>query len=359
MEVRLDKVAKKFGEITAVNEVSITFADRKLTTLLGPSGCGKTTTLRCISGFYLPDAGEVYLGEKLVNYIPPNRRDTITVFQTLAIFPHKTVGENVAYGLEIRKLPKKEVQSKVDEMLTLVGLKGFENRYPHQLSGGQQQRIALARSLIVEPKALLLDEPLSDLDAKLKVNMRTEIKKLQRELGITMIYVTHDQEEAMSISDYLVVMNDGKIEQIGPPIEVYQNPRTEFVAGFVGKANYISGTLTRIAQDEGIAFVKSPFGMFTIQTTNEEADESLLNKTVKMLIRPEEFALSDEKKQKNTISGKVVVAMFLGSVMRYEVDVGWEKNFIVDMPNPKSQEIRSRGDKLTLTVPKENLKLIW
>ncbi|KUK18369.1 MAG: Maltooligosaccharide ABC transporter, ATPase component [Thermococcus sibiricus] len=208
-------------------------------TLLGPSGCGKTTTLRIIVGFERPDKGAVYFGEKLMNHVPPYERNIGIVFQDYALFPHMNVFDNIAFGLKVRKIPRNEIEKRVIWALELVGLKGFEKRYPEQLSGGQQQRVALARALVIEPQVLLLDEPLSNLDAKIRERLRGEIKRIQRELGITTIYVTHDQEEAMAISDRIAVMNIGKVEQIGTPLELYYNPNTEFVAQFLGLSNIL------------------------------------------------------------------------------------------------------------------------
>ncbi|WP_048159803.1 ABC transporter ATP-binding protein [Thermococcus barophilus] len=208
-------------------------------TLLGPSGCGKTTTLRIIAGFEKPDRGEVLFNGRIMNEIPPYERNIGIVFQDYALFPHMTVFKNIAFGLELRKLPREEIEKRVRQAIKLVGLEGFENRYPEQLSGGQQQRVALARALVIEPKVLLLDEPLSNLDAKIRERLRGEIKRIQKELGITTIYVTHDQEEAMAISDRIAVMNDGRIEQVGKPLELYYHPKTEFVAKFLGLSNII------------------------------------------------------------------------------------------------------------------------
>lgn len=208
-------------------------------TLLGPSGCGKTTTLRIIAGFEKPSTGDVYFGEKLMNGVPPYERGIGIVFQDYALFPHMNVFENVAFGLKLKKFPKREIEEKVEWALRLVGLEGFEKRYPEQLSGGQKQRVALARALVIEPKVLLLDEPLSNLDAKIRERLRGEIKRIQKELGITTIYVTHDQEEAMAISDRIAIMNVGHIEQVGRPLELYYKPKTEFVARFLGLSNIL------------------------------------------------------------------------------------------------------------------------
>ena len=244
VSVTLEHVTKKFkdvkgkSDVIAVNDSHFVIEPGELVTLLGPSGCGKTTTLRMIAGFELPTEGKIYIGNEEVTMLPPNKRDTATMFQSYGLFPHMTVFDNVAYGLKLRKIPHEEITKRVNETLSLVGLADYGDRAPSKLSGGQQQRVALARSLIVTPSVLLLDEPLSNLDALLREQMRVEIRKIQKELGITAVYVTHDRVEAMSLSDRVVVMKDGYIRQIGSPIDIYENPDSRFVAGFVGKAAF-------------------------------------------------------------------------------------------------------------------------
>ncbi|WP_258084045.1 ABC transporter ATP-binding protein [Thermococcus thermotolerans] len=239
VDVKLENIVKTFGETVALKGINLHIKAGELFTLLGPSGCGKSTTLRIIAGLDFPDSGTIYFGDDEVTYLPSSKRGAVLVFQNYALWPHMTVFDNVAYGLKLKKLPKEEIRKKVEWALDLVKLRGFEDRYPTQLSGGQQQRVAIARALVVEPKVLLLDEPLSNLDAKLRLEMRSEIRRIQRELGITVIYVTHDQEEAMAISDRIAVMNVGTVEQVGTPREIYESPRTEFVASFMGKTNVI------------------------------------------------------------------------------------------------------------------------
>ncbi|MFZ1551370.1 MAG: ABC transporter ATP-binding protein, partial [Anaerolineae bacterium] len=249
MYLVLENLVKTFtsrggvGEVNAVDGVSLSIAQGDLVTLLGPSGCGKTTTLRLIAGFEFPNSGQILLDGAPINDLPPHQRGMSMVFQSYAIFPHLNVFENIAYGLDVQKRPRDEIKRRVARVLELVELTGLENRAPNQLSGGQQQRVALARALVMEPKVLLMDEPLSNLDAKLREQMRTEIRRIQKRLGITSVYVTHDQVEAMTLSDQIVVMNQGQIVQIGTPDEIYRRPRTRFVADVIGQANFIEGAV--------------------------------------------------------------------------------------------------------------------
>ena len=238
-QVIIQNAVKRYGDFTALNGVSLDIQEGEFFTLLGPSGCGKTTLLRMIAGFNSIEGGDFYFGEKRINDVPAHKRDIGMVFQNYAIFPHLTVRENVAYGLKARKMPAKEIKPKVDEALELVQISHLADRKPNELSGGQQQRVALARAFVIEPSVLLMDEPLSNLDAKLRVQMRSVIKKLQRRLGITTIYVTHDQEEALAISDRIAVMKDGHIMQIGTPRDIYAKPQNPFVAGFIGVSNFL------------------------------------------------------------------------------------------------------------------------
>jgi spermidine/putrescine transport system ATP-binding protein len=242
-DVRLDQVAKRFDDTIAVDGISVEIPRGAFFALLGPSGCGKTTTLRMIGGFDEPTEGRIFLGDEDVVGLPPYKRDVNTVFQSYALFPHMTIEDNVAFGLERKGVPKGELKGRVAEMLELVGLSGFAKRKPRQLSGGQQQRVALGRALVNHPRVLLLDEPLGALDLKLRKHMQLELKRIQHEVGITFVHVTHDQEEAMTMADTIAVMNRGRIEQLGPPAELYERPATAFVAGFLGVSNLLSGTI--------------------------------------------------------------------------------------------------------------------
>jgi putative spermidine/putrescine transport system ATP-binding protein len=244
-EVELRNVSKFYKDVAAVNDVSLRIADREFIALLGPSGCGKTTTLRMLAGFIRPDAGRIFIDGKDVTDTPPERRPTGMVFQSYALWPHMTVADNIAFGLRLRRMPRAEIAQRTQAMLDVVRLPGVEARYPSQLSGGQQQRVALARALVLGPKILLLDEPLSNLDAKLRVRMRDEIRRIQQELQITTVYVTHDQEEALTMADRIAVMNRGLIQQLGDANDIYDRPATSFVADFIGQSNFFHGTLRR------------------------------------------------------------------------------------------------------------------
>ena len=258
--LRLDHLVRRYAGFTAVDDLSLEVKKGELVTLLGPSGCGKTTTLRMVAGFITPDGGDIWFGAQRMNDVPPHRRNTAMVFQSYALFPHMTVAENVAFGLRMQKTPVDERARRVDEALDMVSLNGLQDRRPAQLSGGQQQRVALARAIVTRPNILLFDEPLSNLDAKLRVKVRQEIRELQTRLGVTTLYVTHDQGEALAISDRIVVMNKGRIEQIGDPGTIYRFPRTSFVADFLGAANIIEGRAI------GKGLVESPVGKFAVKS---------------------------------------------------------------------------------------------
>ncbi len=317
--VRLERVSKIYidpktkKEFKAVDQVDLTINPGEFVTLLGPSGCGKTTTLRMIAGFESPDAGEIYLGEEAINELTPNKRDTAMVFQSYALFPHMNIFDNVAYGLKLRKVSKAEIERKVTQMLALVGLEGMENRYTNQLSGGQQQRVALARALIVEPGVLLFDEPLSNLDAKLRVYMRTEIRRIQQQFGITAIYVTHDQSEAMSISDRIIIMNKGVIAQMGTPREVYYHPVDEFVADFIGEANFLRGKAVGVGNGDLTVEVNGIKLVVAAPQKRYTPGDDLT-----LVLRPEAAAV----REAGVIPCKVVLSCFMGSYQNYHVMVG-------------------------------------
>jgi len=286
-EVRLAGLTKAFKDTIAVEGLDLTVREGEFFSLLGPSGCGKTTTLRMIGGFEEPTEGRVFLGGIDVTDLPPNKRDVNTVFQSYALFPHLDVRENVAYGLKRKRVPAPDVADRIAEMMTLVRMKGYEARKVHHLSGGQQQRVALARALVNRPQVLLLDEPLGALDLKLRKQMQLELKRIQQEVGITFIYVTHDQEEAMTMSDRLAVMNDGRLEQVGPPQEVYDGPTTEFVASFLGASNLLSGTVT--TRREPLAEVRLADGT-VIKVPADRA--AAAGSSIRIGVRPEKIVIS-------------------------------------------------------------------
>jgi len=308
--VRIDGVSKKFGEVVAVDQATLQVEDKEFFALLGPSGCGKTTLLRIIAGFELPDTGNVYFGDKEMTNVPPNERGTGMVFQSYALWPHMTVKENVEFGLNMRKLTKEEKAKRVADVLDLLQLKGLEDRSPLQLSGGQQQRVAVARALAIEPQILLMDEPLSNLDAKLRIETRTELRKIQRELGITAIYVTHDQEEAMSIADRIGVMNRGRLLQVGSPREVYEFPRSLFVADFIGQATSVTG---EVVSRDGFVTLKTPIGKMLGKYP--PGLDVVVGQKVIAIVRPEHLLL-DPVDQANEIKVRLSALSYLGSVTR-------------------------------------------
>lgn len=296
-DVEIKGAFKQFGANVVLNGIDLEVKQGELLTLLGPSGCGKSTTLNLIAGFLDPDRGEVHIKGTNVTKVPPYKRDLGMVFQTYSLFPHMTVYENLSFGLKLRKVGKAEQKKKISKALELVKMSGLENRYPRELSGGQRQRVAISRALVVEPELLLLDEPLSNLDAKLRHELRAEIKRLQKEIGVTTIFVTHDQEEALSMSDRVVVMNAGKIEQISTPTEIYNHPKTEFVFQFIGKSNCFEGNVSAV--DKRKVAVKIGSDITHVDTNNVMGNESDLKTgdDVKLYIRPEKLQIVslDEK----------------------------------------------------------------
>ncbi len=307
--VIIKNAVKRYGDFTAVNGISLNIEQGEFFTLLGPSGCGKTTLLRMIAGFNTVDGGEICFDEQVINTLPAHKRDIGMVFQNYAIFPHLNVADNVAYGLKARKVPKEQITPRVDEALKMVQIDQLKARQPHELSGGQQQRVALARAFVIEPGVLLMDEPLSNLDAKLRVQMRTTIKKLQRRLGITTVYVTHDQEEALAISDRIAVMNQGNIMQIGKPEEIYRKPANPFVANFIGVSNFIDCTVD--GQDPASATVHLHDGhSFQMPLRKPYSGEVILS------ARPEQLFFSEQG-----LPGKVNMSTFLGDFIQYEVEL--------------------------------------
>ena len=330
-----------------MKDANLEIAPGSFVTLLGPSGCGKTTTLRMIAGFESPDEGEIYLGGEPINALTPNKRDTAMVFQSYALLPHYNIFDNVAYGLKLRHMDKATIKEKVTNILKLVGLEGMEARMTNQLSGGQQQRVALARALVLEPGVLLFDEPLSNLDAKLRVTMRTEIRRIQQEAGITAVYVTHDQSEAMALSDQIIIMEKGDVRQIGTPQEIYYHPANEFVADFIGEANFLRGELTDKNGDEGVVNVEgNPVDVVGVWGID-------MGKQCTLVLRPESAVLAE----KGQLPCKVILSCFMGSYQNYHVMVGNTMVKITDF-NPKNKKIYQVGDTAYVAFEKENVHVL-
>jgi len=346
MYLTLENLTKVFpargnvAEVTAVHNVNLEIHQGELVTLLGPSGCGKTTTLRMIAGFEFPTSGKIILDGQEINSLPVHKRDMSMVFQSYAIFPHLTVYENIAYGLNVQRLNRKIITERVNHVLDLVHLEGYGDRAPGQLSGGQQQRVALARALIMEPKVLLMDEPLSNLDAKLREEMRTEIRRIQKELNITSVYVTHDQIEAMTLSDRIVVMNQGIIEQVGNPVEVYRFPNSRFVADFIGRANFTAGTV--LAQEGGKLTVKSLGETITLLNVERKFQ---VGDAVILIVRPEMIRI---KKTGGIYKGIVRRAVYLGDVIEYDVEVSGQLITGVET-DPYVMELFPEGEQVTVS----------
>jgi iron(III) transport system ATP-binding protein len=325
----LENVVKEFvgqrgAPVRAVDGVSVRLEPGTLVTLLGPSGCGKTTTLRLIAGFERPTAGHILLDGQSINDIPPNKRDMAMVFQSYAIFPHLNVFENIAYGLRVRRVPDAELRKRVGDVADLCGLGQLLARQPNQLSGGQQQRVALARALVLEPRVLLFDEPLSNLDAKLRVQMREQIRSLQQQFGITAVYVTHDQAEAMVLSDLIVVMNQGKIEQAGSPFEVYRRPATEFVADFIGRANFVKG---RVSEVDSAGMTVAALGSRLRAAVDGHA--ATVGADVTLVLRPDSVGLAEPDAERMPV-GTVRRAWFVGPQHDYEIEVNGQTLAVVE-----------------------------
>jgi iron(III) transport system ATP-binding protein len=357
LAIRLERVSAQFqhrnkGAVAAVHNVSLQVRPGELLTLLGPSGCGKTTTLRMIAGFQEPTEGRIYIGDRDVTGIEANDRGIGFVFQNYALFPHLTVFENVAYGLRVQRRDSTEIARAVDEILSLVGLAGYEPQMPHQLSGGEQQRVALARAIVIRPSVLLLDEPLSNLDAKLRVQMRAEIRSLQKTLGITAVYVTHDQEEAMAISDRIAVMNRGEIAQIADSEGLYRHPASIFVARFIGQANLIEAVVSRL----GNALVEIDIAgqRHKVPSTQSELRPG---QAVMAVIRPEALTIDADGQAETGLAGVIVSCTYLGDKCEYAVDIGGMP-LQVAKANPLSGDRLAPGTKVTVQLPTTNIQLL-
>ena len=341
----LTGIQKSFGTSVAVQDFNLSAQRGEFVSFLGPSGCGKTTTLRMIAGFEVPTAGTISIDGTDVTHRSPNKRNVGMVFQSYALFPNMTVGDNIGFGLKVRKRPPVEIKKRVSELLEIVNLPDKGGRYPYQLSGGQQQRVALARALAFEPTVLLLDEPLSALDAKIRVALRHEIRSIQRQLGITTVYVTHDQEEALSLSDRVVVMSEGRVEQIGTPFEVYNFPSTPFVASFVGTLNVLPAVVVDAGRGE---LTVAGQGVRVARRF-----EGGTGKSVNIALRPEMVKLGDGPEGSNRVKGKVIDVSFLGSIVRIRVAVGGDNGPIVSLDefNESTLKLPEVGETLTINFP--------
>jgi iron(III) transport system ATP-binding protein len=345
-QVKLKEVSKYFGKLKAVDNVNLDINQGEFFTLLGPSGCGKTTTLRIIAGFVKPDQGDLYFGDHCITDLPAHKRNTGMVFQDYALFPNLNVYNNVAYGLRARKINKKDIERKIESVLEKVELRGLEVRSPSELSGGQQQRVALARALVIEPEVLLMDEPLSNLDANLRINMREVIKRLQKDVGITTIFVTHDQEEAISISDRMAILKDGHIEQIGTPTDVYQNPKNKFVAEFMGSPSLLEAEVISYDPYEKMAILNIDGERIKVSTK-----ESFSLRVI-CCFRPEQIEIMSENQNCiNRIKGRILSILFTGPLIKYKVLAFKDKIINIERQNTLGTEIKKEGEEIFLKIP--------
>lgn len=348
IDIELSNCGKHYRNFTALNDVSLQIEHGEFVTVLGPSGCGKTTTLRVIGGFITPDEGKVFIRGRDVTTLPPYRRNIGVVFQNYALWPHMTVAEILGFGLRIRKLPREEIDKRVDRALEMVRLTGLKERYPRELSGGQQQRVAMARALAIDPEVIILDEPLSNLDRRLREEMRIELKRLQRSLGVTMLFVTHDQEEALSMSDKVVVMNAGSIQQVADPRGVYERPANSFVAGFLGSANFLPAEVLHAAADSQ-GQVRLPGGA----VVNAYAPNALTaGDQVRLIVRPEWMTLDRGSGEAgpNQLSGVVHETIYEGSSIRYGISFDHDRDSLVFLEERSNSEVLNAGDKVRINV---------
>lgn len=348
--IRIVDLEKHFGEVKALSGINLEIEKGEFFTLLGPSGCGKTTLLRTIAGFYHQDKGDVYIDGELINNVPAYQRNTGMVFQNYAVFPHMTVFDNVAYGLRVRKLPKDEVARKVEAALKSVHLEGYEQRTPDKLSGGQQQRVGLARAMAIQPRVLLFDEPLSNLDAKLRIEMREEIRTVQKSLGITSIYVTHDQEEALVISDRIAVMKQGVIQQIGKPWEIYTDPQNTFVAYFVGKINMLT---MKLGESSGTGMRRASLGALSLLVPSEGTED--IHEAI-IAFRPEDVIEAAKADSQNEVTGTLKTVSFMGSLARFELDVEGQE-ITIDRHRPREADMPQKGTGMSFAVPANSMLL--
>jgi len=341
ISIEVKQLTKRFGNVVAIDALDLTINPGELFFLLGPSGCGKTTLLRCLAGFYVPDEGRILFGGEDVTRLPPHQRNTGMMFQSYALWPHLTVAENVAFGLEQRKVPRDEVNRRVTEALDSVRMAGFAARGPNELSGGQQQRIALARALVVRPRCLLLDEPLSNLDARLRLEMRAEIRRVCKEFQLTTVYVTHDQKEALSIADRLAVLGNGRVLQVGTPREVYTRPTGRTVADFIGETNFVAGTVLAVAGDRVV--VETALGRFD-GVLGDPTRPPAAGASITVSIRPECWNLQPQPAAGNFVRGRIGESIYLGDVAQYEFLTACGVRLKIFERNPRFVDGAQRGD---------------
>ena len=350
ISIRIQQLTKRFGPVTALHGLDLEIAPGELFFLLGPSGCGKTTLLRCLAGFYIPDAGTVFFGDEDVTRLAPHKRNTGMMFQSYALWPHLSVAENVAFGLEERKVARDEIRRRVGEALESVRMGAYAERKPNQLSGGQQQRVALARALVIRPRCLLLDEPLSNLDAKLRLEMRTEIRRVCQEFKLTTVYVTHDQKEALSISDRMAIMDGGRIRQVGTPREVYRRPGCKLVANFIGETDFLEGKL--VSAGGGCAVVDTALGRFEGVMGDATATPAV-GAAVTLSVRPESWVLGRTAPARNGVKGRIGGCVYLGEAAQYDfVAAGGVALKIVEL-NPRFVDQSGRGELFASAEPED------
>lgn len=333
-------------KVHAVADLNLDIKAGEFVCLLGPSGCGKTTILRMLAGFEVPTEGHIYIGDENVERITPDKRDTAMVFQNYALFPHMNVYDNIAYGLKLQKLPKSEVDERVHKILKMMNMEDFAERVPSQMSGGQQQRVSLARALVMEPGVLLFDEPLSNLDAKLRIHMRDEIRKIQQQVGITSIYVTHDQAEAMGLADKVIIMKEGRIQQAGSPIEIYQNPVNEFVANFIGRANIFTGKLVYKTDN------KCTIDIYGVRYEVQQKVTHSIGDEIKIVARPESIIIS-----KDDFKGRVTKSMFMGAYYEYEV-MFEDLKIEISVSNPKGKKTYALDSELDFSLDVDSIHIL-
>jgi iron(III) transport system ATP-binding protein len=349
ISIRIEKVTKRFGTVTALRDLDLTIQPGELFFLLGPSGCGKTTLLRSLAGFHVPDAGRVLFDDEDVTRLAPHKRNTGMMFQSYALWPHMTVAKNVAFGLEERKVPKAELERRVAEALESVHMGALGARRPNELSGGQQQRIALARALVIRPRCLLLDEPLSNLDAKLRLEMRSEIRRVCREFKLTTVYVTHDQKEALSVADRMAILESGQVLQVGTPQDIYRRPRSQTVAHFIGETDFIDGTVVGVAGEQ--LTVETAIGRFEGVAGDATAKWSE-GEAVTISTRPECWTLSREATPRNSVRGRIGDSVYLGEVAQYAFRAGEVSLKIFEL-NPRFVATAARGELFASAAPED------